>query len=198
LRASRLRSACGRDHLRAGQSAASDHAVKAQLGQRGQEQKQPAELGAEIPWFEVQGPGVGAIAGGRLGARRPLSVAAAREFGEAFLTEDRGDRDRSAVDVFCLQGFADIVNGLVLLAKLDDPLPHRIERLNPWPWWRDEELPERLAAELVDQLMQTAVGVAKASGDHGPWQLLDKIGPQGFVLPVRGVLRREKDLSQIH
>ena len=46
--------------------------------------------------------------------------------------------------------------------------------------------------------METAERIAVALGDQGARQVLDKIGPQGFVVPVGSVLGCEKDLSQIH
>src|SRR6516164_5656170 len=52
--------------------------------------------------------------------------------------------------------------------------------------------------QLVHQLLQTAVGIPVASCDFRTGQSLDKIGTQSFVLAVRSVLGREKDLSQIH
>src|SRR5687767_1757345 len=48
------------------------------------------------------------------------------------------------------------------------------------------------------QLMKTADGVTEAFGHDRSRQPLDKIGPQGFVLALRGIGRREKGLSQIH
>ena len=116
----------GRDHLRAGQSAAANDAIEVEFGQRGQEQEQAAELGAERPWFEVQGTHVGAIGGGRLDARGPLVVPAAWQLDKAFLTKDGAHGDGGALDTFRLQGFADIVDGLVLLAEFDDPLSDRL------------------------------------------------------------------------
>jgi len=55
-----------------------------------------------------------------------------------------------------------------------------------------------LAAELMDELMKTAAGIAEALRDLGTRSLLNKIGPQGFILTVTGVLGSEKELSQIH
>jgi hypothetical protein len=50
----------------------------------------------------------------------------------------------------------------------------------------------------VDELLKTTRGISEASGDFGSGELFDKIGPQGFVLAVRRVLRSEKNLSQVH
>ena len=46
----------GRDHPRARQGALADQAVEAHLGQGRQEQKQAAELGADGPRLQAQGP----------------------------------------------------------------------------------------------------------------------------------------------
>jgi hypothetical protein len=188
----------GRDRLGAGQVAPIDDAVEAQLDECREEQKQAAELGAEGPRFEVKRPRVGTISGGRLGVRRSLAIAAAWELGKALLPEDGGHGHWRTREVFFFQSFADIVDGQVLLAELDDALPNGVIGFGAWGWSLHEELPIRLTPELVAQLMKTADGVAKASGDFGAGEMLDKIGPQGFVLPVGSILGREEDLSQVH
>ena len=53
-------------------------------------------------------------------------------------------------------------------------------------------------AKLMHQLVETTQGVPKSSGDFGPGKSFHEIGPQGFVLPMVGVLRSEQDSGQVH
>jgi len=93
---------------------------------------------------------------------------------------------------------ADVVNGLVLLAQLDDCFPHRILGFGSAPDLRGEkELAMRVLAELMDQDAKTAECVAKTLGCLRLRHTIDKIGPQGFVLAVRGVARNQKGLGQV-
>jgi hypothetical protein len=75
---------------------------------------------------------------------------------------------------------------------------HRLIGLDPWPRGLDKERPVGPLVKLMDELLEAAGGVSEASRDLGSGELLHKTGPQGFVLAVRGVLRSEKDLSQVH
>ena len=97
-----------------------------------------------------------------------------------------------------LQGPTDIVDGQVLFSQSDDFLPDGIVGLDAGPWIIDKELSLRVIPKLMGQLVKAARCVAESLGDFGGGQSLDEIGPQGFVLPMGGVLRREKDLGQIH
>ena len=51
-------------------------------------------------------------------------------------------------NVFLLEGFADVVNRLILLAELDNPLSNRVA-LRPWARGPDKELSARLASKLM-------------------------------------------------
>ena len=146
----------------------------------------------------VRGPGIGGVGGGGLGARQPFVIAAAGQFGKAFLPQDLGHRDGRAGRAFLFQGFANVVHGQVLLAQPDNLFPHRLVGLDPGPCGIDKERTFWLAAKLVDELLKTTRGISEASGDFGAGELIDEIGPQGLVLAVRRVLRSEKNLSQIH
>ena len=188
----------GREHFGAGQIAASEDAVEAEFGEGGQEQKQTAELGAQASWLEIHGSDIGAVGGGGLGALGSFGVTTSGQFGEAFASEKGGDRNGGAFDTLVLQGCADVINGLVLLAKLDDPLSNRVVELGTRARRFEEEWATGLLAEIVDQLMEAADRVAEASRDHRPGDLIDEVSSQGFVLPVRGVFRMEKERSQIH
>ena len=134
---------------------------------------------------------VGLVPGGR-------SSSMPRQPGKAFLPEHRGHGHRSSRDAVFLQGLADIVDRLVLLAEFDDLLSNDVVCLGPWARRLGEELAVGLTAELMHQLVQSAEGVSEAPGDLRAGQAIDEIGPQGFILPVGRVAGSEKELSQIH
>jgi len=54
------------------------------------------------------------------------------------------------------------------------------------------------ADKLVNELLQSVIGVPVASGNLRAGQALDQIGPQRLVLTVGRVAGSEKELSQIH
>ena len=58
---------------------------------------------------------------------------------------------------------------------------------------RCEESSIRVLAELMAQDAESAWAIAEAPGRLGRAESLDEIGPQGFVLPVGGVLGHEED-----
>jgi hypothetical protein len=107
----------GRDHLGARQIAPANHPVERHRRQRRQE---PAELGAEGPRFQAQCPHVGRIGGGGLGARGAFIVLASRQPGKTLLLQHCRNGYRRALDSVLLQGLADIVDRLVLLAQAND------------------------------------------------------------------------------
>ena len=127
-----------------------------------------------------------------------LVVPPPRQPGESLLLEHRGHGHRGSLDPFLLQGLADIIDGQVLLPQMNDLLLHDLGRLGPRARRLGEELPGGVLAELMGQLVQAADGVTESSGDFRGRQPIDEIGPQGFVLPMGGVLGSQKDLSQVH
>ena len=50
----------------------------------------------------------------------------------------------------------------------------------------------------MHQLVEAADGVPESLGGFRTGQILDEIGPQGFVLPVVGVLGGEENVGQFH
>ena len=186
------------NHPRAWQITLADDAIKTHFHQRRKEEKQATELGAKGSRLQTQGPRIGRVGGGGLGAAWTLVVPTPRQPGEPLLLKHRGHGCGAAANTFLLEGLADIMDGLVLLAELNDLLLYRFARLGSWTRRFGEELPGGVLAELVCQLVQAADGVAESRGDICGRNPVDEIGPQGFVLPMRGVLRSQKDLSQIH
>jgi hypothetical protein len=169
--------------------------IEPNLSQRGEEEKEAAELGADCPWFEAQGPNIGAIGRCGLGAWRTLGISAPRQFCEPLLAEDLAHGGRSPRDPLFLEGFTDVVDGLVLLAEFNDSSSNGVVGLDPWARRVDEELAVGLTPELVHELLECPVGVTEASCDLGTGETIDEIGPESFVLAVCGVTGSPQKLS---
>jgi hypothetical protein len=61
---------------------------------------------------------------------------------------------------------------------------------------REKELASLLIAELMDEDTKTTGGIAEASGGLSRGNTVDKEGPEGFVLSMRGVGRLKKPLGK--
>ena len=105
------------DHLGSGQLASADHLVKAQRGQGGQKQKQAPVLGAEASRLQAQFPHVGSIGCRRTCPCRPFFITSTGQFGKSLSLEHLAHRHGTARGSVLLERLADVVNGLVLLAR---------------------------------------------------------------------------------
>jgi len=125
------------------------------------------------------------------GARlvRPLVIAAARQLGEPLPLQEGGDRRRAEGFAIARQGAADIVDGAVLLAEGDDPLPQPLLFAGgpSFADGRGEEVAVGLLAELMDEDSEASGRVSEAGGRLGRGGLLDEEGAEGLVLPMSGV-----------
>ena len=100
---------------------------------------------------------------------------------------------------FSLEGFADIVNGKILLAQGNDLVADGVAfRRAVWPFLRlNEKGTLGVLAELVAKHAETAGGIAKAFGDFMGREALDKIGPQRLVLPMGRIGWFEEDTLKL-
>lgn len=199
LRASRDRRACGAGIMvEPGQARLADQAVERQLSERGQEQKEAAELGMQGAGLEVEFPNVGH--GGDGGARtgRPFVVGAAGQFGEAFFLKNLGDGSGGQRLAGLVQGPADVIDGEVLLAQGNDLLTVLVFlgcRVRAFGGIQEKGA-IGFAAELVDQGAKTGGGITEACGDLGSWQTFDAVGAEGFVLALGGVAGLEEAVGE--
>jgi hypothetical protein len=102
------------------------------------------------------------------------------------------------MNVFSLQGLADIVDRQVLFAQLDNLLTYRIIPFDASAFWFGKELTLWILTKHMQELVETPQRVPKSFGDFGTWESLDEIGSQRFVLPMVGVSWGEKDVGQVH
>jgi hypothetical protein len=129
---------------------------------------------------------------GDLGSRSrgPFVVPATRESGEAFLAEHLGGPAGAEGMALVLEGFADVVDGEVLLAEGDDlPANGRFcGDLSSPLFGRGEELTLGVFAELMDHDAKAPGRISEAFGGFRAGHTLDEIGPEGFVLSVCRIL----------
>jgi hypothetical protein len=98
-----------------------------------------------------------------------------------------------------LEGFADVVDGQILLAKGEDQLADVLllgDLLSPF-LGRGEEWTMGVFPEVMEHDAKASVGISEAFGGFHPADPIDEIGPEGFVASVCGVLWLEENVRQI-
>ena len=187
-----------REHLGSGQVALADHPIESHCNQCRQEQKQSAELGGDGSRLQAQARRVRRVGGGGFETRRTLVVHPSGQLGESLLLEHCRHGRRGSRHPLLLEGFAYVVDRLVLFPELNDLLLYRLRGLCPCTQRFGEELSHGALTKLVGQLIKAADGVAETYGNVRGRNSIDEVGPQGFVLPLGRVLWSEEDVSQIH
>jgi hypothetical protein len=190
--------ACGRDHLRPGETAPREELLQVGRGDPRQEQEQATELGAKAAWFQVEPAHVGHVGHDGTGLMGPLVVAAPRQLGEALFLQDHGDRRRAERLAVAGEGAADIMDGEVLLAQRDDLIPQSL-LLAGWSalaCGREEEVALGLIAELMNEDPETPRRVSEPRGRFSGRKTVDEEGPQGLVVSVGGIGWFQEPASQ--
>ena len=103
--------------------------------------------------------------------RRTLVVLPSGQLGESLLLEHCRHGHRGSRHPLLLEGFADVVDRLVLFPELNDLFLHRLRRLCPCTRRLGEELSHGALAKLMGQLIKAADGVAETYGDFRGRQL---------------------------
>ena len=181
----------GGDLLGAGELALLQDTVPGHGAQVGHEQEQAAKLGAELAGGQVQQAGIGDRGGFRMGVGGPLFIGPSWQAGKTFFLEDVGDGNRAEPMTLLLQEPADVVNGEVLLAGLDNLEAPGVGFGGAVGSFgrRQKERAVRILAELAGQDAETAGRIAEAAGGFLGRETLDVEGAQGLVLAVGGVGR---------
>jgi hypothetical protein len=94
------------------------------------------------------------------------------------------------------QGCTNIIDGKVLLAQGDNVIPDTVfsrGRLGPFGY-REEELALRILPELMAEDPEASGSIAKAAGSG---EVIDEIGSESFVSPVRSVGGLEEEAGKI-
>lgn len=97
---------------------------------------------------------------------------------------------------FICKNCGNIIDRQILLTEHDDALTNWL-RLGCSPWafaWRKKELSFWVLAELMAQHTETPRSIAKATSSFSRGDTVDEIRTECFILPMRGVLRLQKDM----
>jgi hypothetical protein len=177
-----------------------DDLVESDFYQIGDEQKEPTELCTETTLRQIKLPNIGRFGSLRTTTSWSLIVCPPWQPCKALLLEDHRDGRRRQLLAGRTQLFADVVDGQILLAQLDDFLSEAVF------FWSDtrasflrgqEELSLRVCSELVAHDAEGARRVSEAGCGFGRGEALDEEGTEGFVLSVGRVGRLEEDVSHI-
>ncbi|PYT95292.1 MAG: hypothetical protein DMG38_27735 [Acidobacteria bacterium] len=176
----------GGDHLGAWQPSGLGQLLCLQTHQVGDEQEQPAAASGE----GARGQGKQSDIGHRLngGAGLPWSffIQPPRQRSKPFGFEDFPHSGRTQWRVAVLKNLADLINGVVLLAQLDDQVASRGLLglgLRAVPR-REKKGGMSFSAKMVTKDVEGVEGVAEGAGHVFGETALDQISAQGLVLAV--------------
>ena len=142
----------------------------------------------ELAGSEHEAPRVGHRLDRGARALRALLIAPSRQWREALGFEHLAHRGGAQWLTTLLQALADLIDGIVALAQLNDQIARGgLLRLLAWAaLGGDEEERIGLAAEVVAEHLEGPGAVAEGAGDLPRGALFDEVGPQGLVLAVPG------------
>src|SRR6266478_1885064 len=168
----------GGNHFRAGQTRRRSEPVHLQPHQISHEKKQPTATGGESARAQRQLTNIGD--GFHRGTRLPwpLFIQAAGQRGETLRLEDFPHASRAQRAMSLLKNLADLVNGVVLLAQLDDQfVGGRLFGLGLRAVaGRDEKNRSVFPAEVMAENMEGIEGIAESARDLFGGAALDDIG----------------------
>jgi len=129
----------------------------------------------------------------------PFILGAAGQTGKAFRFENATDVDGAESMALRLKLAADVVDGEVFFAGLNDLVAPGIGLggLARALGRGQKEGPARVLAELMDQNPEAALGVTKAASGFLGREGIDKEGAERFVLAVGGVGWLEENLGGV-
>ena len=113
----------------------------------------------------------------------------------------RGDKSncRTQLLVFLLKHPADVVDGEVLLAQLEDLLACRValgRGVRPLHH-RQKESAMRVLTKVVTHYTKASSGIAESFRGLSGGDTLDEVGTEGFVAAMGGIGRFEEDLLDV-
>jgi hypothetical protein len=188
---------CGRDHLCPREPRLFEQPLQGNLSQIRNKQVEPSELSPESPDREIQPVHVGNLSD--LGPRpwEPFLVSPSGEPGKPFFFENQRDGHGTQPVPAFRKNAADIIDGEILFSQSDDRIPGPIgfgRRLGSFLGGQEERAP-RVLTELMREDPEASGGIGEAAGDFGRRELIDEVGPEGFVLAVGRVLGFQKEVS---
>jgi len=172
-----------------------EHLLKGDLGQVRDKEIEPPELGPDAPGGKIEPGDIGNLSHLGPGPGEPFFVFPSGQPGKTLFLEQQRDRNGAYLLPTLFQDAADIIDGAILFAKSNDLVPDGIGfgRSLGSLLRGKEEGALWVLAELVGENTETSRGIPEATGDFGGRELIDEVGPEGFVSTVRGIDGFEKE-----
>jgi len=169
------------------------------LGQIRDKQVQPPELGPKSPDRKIQPVHIGNLCDLGPRPRKPLLVSPSGQPGKTFVFENQRDGNSAYPLPALFQDPADIIDGEILLSQRNDLVPEAIGlRRGLRPLLRGKE--ERtiwMLTELMGKNTEASRRIPKAAGDLSRREILDEVGPEGFILTMSSIRGFEKEAGHI-
>jgi hypothetical protein len=171
--------------------------LQGDLGQIRDKKIQPPELGPESPDRKIQPVYIGNLCD--LGPRpwKSFLVSSSGQPSKTFFFKNQRDGNGAYLLPALFQDPADIIDGEILLSQRDDLVPDtlRFRRSLRSLLRRKEEETIWMLTELMSEDTKASRRISEAAGDFGRREILDEVGPEGFILAVSGIRRFEKEVG---
>jgi hypothetical protein len=152
-----------------------------------------------LPGRKIQTLYIGHLGDLGPGSWKSFFVSSSGQPGKPFFFEDQRDRNGADLLPALLQDPADIIDGEILLSQGHDLVPDSVGfRRSLGPLLRGkEEGTIGILTELVGQDAEASRRIPEATGDLDRREILNEVGPEGFVLAVSRIAGFEKKASHI-
>jgi hypothetical protein len=156
-------------------------------------------LGPKSPDRKIQPVHIGNLCDLGPSPRESFFVSSSGQPGKPFVFENQRDGNGAYPLPALFQDPADIINGEILLSQRDNLVPEKVGlRRGLRPLLRGkEEGAIWILTELVSQDAEASRGIPEAAGDLDRRQILNEVGPEGFVLAVSSIRGSEKEAGHI-
>jgi hypothetical protein len=156
-------------------------------------------LGPKSPDRKIQPVYIGNLSDLRPRPWKSFLVSSSGQPGKAFVFENQRDGNGADPLPALFQDPADIINGVILLSQRDDLVPEAVSlRRGLRPLLRGKEKGAIwILAELMGENTEASRGIPEATGDLSRREILDEVGPEGFILAVSGIRGFEKEAGHI-
>jgi hypothetical protein len=154
-------------------------------------------LGPESPGRKIQPVHIGNFCD--LGPRpwESFLVSSSGQPSKTFFLKNQRDSNGAYLLPALFQDPADIIDGEILLSQRDDLLSDtaRFRRSLRSLLRGKKEGASWMLAELMGKDTEAPRGIPEAVGDLSRREILDEVGPEGFILAVSGIRGFEKEAS---
>jgi hypothetical protein len=173
--------------------------LQGDLGQIRNKQVQSPELGPKSPERKIESVHIGNLCNLGPRSRESFFVSSSGQPGKPLFLKNQRDGNGAYLLPALFQDPADIVNGVILLSQRNDLVPQTVSfRRGLRPLLRGkEEGAIWMLAELVSQDTKASWGIPEAASNFDRRQIIDEVGPEGFILSVSGIFGFEKEAGHI-